>query len=114
MCQLINTLPNQDFDELDKLKLKESLGKLKEMRAQFVKVNKNIRNESGLSEFPSSPFAPGNTSLPLAARENASMILKKRESLWLENKLQANPERISSLHGTVSLLNKCIAEENQG
>ena len=113
MCQLINTLSNQDFDELDKFKLRESMGKLKEMRAQFVKVNKNNRNESMLSEFLSSPFFPGNTSLPLAARENASLTLKKRESL-LENKLQAKSEKISSLQGTVCPLNKCIVEENQG
>ena len=101
------TLSNQDFVELDKFKLRESLGKLKEMCAQFVKVNKNNRNERKLSEFISSPFSPGNTSLPLAARENASLALKKRESM-LENKLQAKSEKISSLQETVSLLNKCI------
>ena len=113
LCQLINALSNEDFDELDKFKLRQTLGKLKEMRAQFVKVNMNYRNESKLSEFLSSPFSPGNTSLPLAATENASLTLKKRESL-LENKLQAKSEKISSLQGTVSLLNKCIKEQNQG
>ena len=113
LCQLINALSNEDFDELDKFKLRQTLGKLKEMRAQFVKVNMNYRNESKLSEFLSSPFSPGNTSLPLAATENASLTLKKRESL-LENKLQAKSEKISSLQGTVSLLNKCIIEESQG
>ena len=32
----------------------------------------------------------------------------------LKNKLQIKSEKISSLQGTVSLLNKCIVEENQG
>ena len=89
---------------LRKLELRKSLGKLKEMHAQLVKVNKNDRNESNLSEFFSSPFSPampkpmpmGNISLSLAATENASLKLKKRESL-LESKLQALSEKISSL-----------------
>ena len=126
LLQLINTLSNQDFAGLDKFKLRESLGKLKEMRVQLLKVNKNHRNISSLSEFLISPFlfptkpaepamTMGNTSLPLAARENASLTLalKKRESL-LESKLQASSEKISSLQGTVSLLNMCLGEENQG
>ena len=113
LCQLINTLSNQDFDELDKFKLRESLGKLKEMHARFVKVKKSIRNEKGLSEFLSSPFSPGNTLLPLAG-ENASLTLKKRKSLLLEKKLQEKSEKISSLQETVSVLNECIVEENQG
>ena len=58
-------------------------------------------------------MAMGNTSLPRAARENTSLALKKRESL-LESKLQASSEKISSLQGTVSLLNMCLGEENQG
>ena len=58
-------------------------------------------------------MAMGSTSLPLAARENTSLALKKRESL-LESKLQASSEKISSLQGTVSLLNMCLEEENQG
>ena len=49
-----------------------------------LKVNKNNGNESSLSEFLSSPFSPAmpkpvlkeNTSL--AAKENASLTLKKR------------------------------------
>ena len=93
------------------------------MRVQLLKVNKNHRNVSSLNEFLSSPFSPtkpaepamamGNTSLPLALRENTSLALKKRQSL-LENKLQALSEKISSLQGTVSLLNMCLEEENQG
>ena len=108
-----NTLSNQDLLELEKFKLRESLGKLKEMWAQFAQVNKNNRNERRLSEFLSSPFSPGNTSMPLAARENASLTLNKREFM-LENKLQAKSEKISSLQGTVSLLSKCLKEESQG
>ena len=71
MSQLINTLSNQDFAGLDKFRLRENLGKMKEMHVLLVKVNKNNRNESSLSEFLSSPFSPtmpkpipmGNTSL---------------------------------------------------
>ena len=120
--QLINTLSNQDFAGLDKFRLRKSLGKLKEMRVRLLKVNKNHRNVSSLNEFLSSPFSPtkpaepamamGNTSLPLALRENTSLALKKRQSL-LENKLQALSEKISSLQGTVSLLNMCLEEKNQ-
>ena len=93
------------------------------MRVQLLKVNKNHINVSSLSEFLSSPFSPtkpaepamamGNTSLPLALRENTSLGLKKRQSL-LESKLQASSEKISSLQGPVSLLNMCLKEENQG
>ena len=93
------------------------------MRVRLLKVNKNHINVSSLSEFLSSPFSPtkpaepamamGNTSLPLALRENTSLALKKRQS-FLENKLQALSEKISSLQGTVSLLNMCLEEENQG
>ena len=93
------------------------------MRVRLLKVNKNHRNVSSLSEFLSSPFSPtkpaepamamGNTSLPLALRQNTSLALKKRQSL-LESKLQASSEKISSLQGTVSLLNMCLKEENQG
>ena len=99
LSELINTLSNQDFSGLDKFRLRKSLAKLKEMRVQLLKVNKNHRNVSSLSEFLSSHFSPTkpaepamamrNTSLPLAARENTSLALKKRESL-LESKLQAS------------------------
>ena len=93
------------------------------MRVRLLKVNKNHRSVSSLSEFLSSPFSPtkpaepamamGNTSLPLALRENTSLALKKRQS-FLESKLQASSEKISSLQGTVSLLSMWLKEENQG
>ena len=94
LYQLINTLSNQDFDGLDKFRLRKSLGKLKEMRVQLVNVNKNNRNESSLSKFLSSSFSPGmpakimpmgNTSLSLTARENASLTLKKESLCWKVN-----------------------------
>ena len=110
------------FSGLNKFRLRKSLAKLKEMHVQLLKVKKNHRNVSSLSEFISSPFSPTkpaepamamrNTSLPLAARENTSLALKKRDSL-LESKLQTSPEKISSLQGTVSLLNMCLEEKNQ-
>ena len=120
--QLINTQSNQDFAGLDKFRLRKSLGELKEMCVRILKINKNHGNVSSLSEFLSSPFSPtkpaepamamGNTSLPLTARKNTSLALKKREPL-LESKLQASSEKISSLQGTASLLNMCLGEENQ-
>ena len=54
----------------------EKSGKKKEMHVQLVKVNKNNRNESSLSEFLGSPFFPGMSkpmskgNKSLAAREN--------------------------------------------
>ena len=86
LFQLINTLASQDFVELNKFRLKESLGKMKEMDAHLVKTNKTNRNESNLSKFFSSPFPPvmpkpmpmGNILLPLAARENASVTLREK------------------------------------
>ena len=56
LSKLINTLSNQDFAGLGKFRLRESLGKMKRMHVQLVKVNKNNRNESNLSEFFSSIF----------------------------------------------------------
>lgn len=68
-----------------------------------------------MSDFLSSPFSPampmGNTSL--AAGENTSLTLGKRETLQ-ENKLQPSSKTISALQETVSLLNKYIIEGNQG
>ena len=58
LSQLVNTLSSQDFAGLDKFRLKESLGKMKEMHAHLVKTNKTNRNESNLSKFFSSPFPP--------------------------------------------------------
>ena len=88
LSQLINTQSNQDFAGLDKFRLRKNLGKLKEMCVRILKINKNHGNVSSLSEFLSSPFSPtkpagpamamGNTSLPLALRENTSLALQKR------------------------------------
>ena len=99
MSQLINTLSNQHFAGLDKFRLRESLEKMKDMHAQLVKVNKNNRNESNLSEFNSSLFSPAvpkpmsiwNISLPLAARKIF------RENFFFT--------------GNFSLLNMCIGEK---
>ena len=110
LSQIINTLSNQDFAGLDNFRLRKILGKMKEMSAQFLKKNKNVRNESSMSDFLSSPFSPAmameNTSL--AAGENTSLTLdKKRESL-LESKLKKSScEKNSVLQETVSLLNMC-------
>ena len=110
LSQITNTQSNQDFAGLDNFRLRKILGKMKERRAQFLKKNKNIRNESGMSDFLSSPFSPAmameNTSL--AAGENTSLTLdKKRESL-LESKLKnSSSEKISVLQETVSFLNVC-------
>ena len=74
------------------------------------------RNQISMSDFLSSPFSPampmGNTSL--AAGENTSLTLDKRESLLESKLLKALTEKNSALQETVSLLNTCLGEENQG
>ena len=89
---------------------------MKERRAQLLKKNKNIRNESSMSDFLSSPFSPAmamrNTSL--AAGENTSLTLDKRESLLESKLLKSSSEKISALQETVSVLNTCLGKENQG
>ena len=92
MSQIINTLSNQDFAGLDKFRLGESQGKIS---VQLLKINKNNRNECSMSDFLSSPFSPampmGNTSL--AAGENTSLTLDKRECLLKIKFLKASSEK---------------------
>ena len=92
LSQIINTLSNQDFAGLDKFRLGESQG---EISVQLLKINKSNRNESSMSDFLSSPFSPvmpmGNTSL--AAGENTSLTLDKRESLLKSKFLKASSEK---------------------
>ena len=92
LSQIINTLSSQDFAGLDKFRLGESQGKIS---VQLLKINKNNRNESSMSDFLSSPFSPampmGNTSL--AAGENTSLTLDKRESLLKSKFLKASSEK---------------------
>ena len=117
LSQIINALSNQDFAGLDNFRLRKILGKMKEMHAQLLKKNKNIRNESSMSDFLSSPFAPAMAmeNASLAAGENTSLKLdKKRESLLESKLLKPSSGKISVLQETVSLLNTCLGEENQG
>ena len=69
-----------------------------------------------MSDFLSSPFSlvMADLAADSSARESASLTLdKKRDSL--DSKLhRASSEKISCLQETVSLLNRCIGEENQG
>ena len=58
MSQLINTLSNQDFAGLNKFRLRESLGKMKEMRLKMNRINRSNTNKSSTSDFFSSPFSP--------------------------------------------------------
>ena len=58
-------------------------------------------------------MAMKNTSL--AAGENTSLTLDKKGESLLESKLlKSSSEKISVLQETVSLLNTCLGEENQG
>ena len=57
---------HQDLAGLDNFRLRKSLGKLKEMPVQLLKVSKNHRNVSSLSEFLSSPFSPTKPAEPMA------------------------------------------------
>ena len=101
LSQIINTLSNQDFAGLDKFRLGESQGKIS---VQLLKINKNNRNESSMSDFLSSPFSPampmGNRLL--AAGENTSLTLDKRESLLKSKFLKASSEKFL-LYRTVFL-----------
>ena len=93
------------------------------MRVQLVKVNKNNRIESSLSEFLNSAHlffwnatSKANTNgkiTPIDYQGKYITDTEKRESL-LESKLQTSSEKMSSLQGTVSVLNMCIVQENQG
>ena len=69
-----------------------------------------------MSDFLSSPFSPampmGNTWL--TAGKNTSMTLDKRVSLLDSKLLKVSAEKFFALQETVSLLNMCFGEENQG
>ena len=109
LSEIINTLSGQNFAGMDKFRLRERLGKIKEMCC--VKMNK-----TKMSGFLSSPFSLVMADLAAgsSAGESASLTLdKKRDSL--ESKLyRASSKKISCLQETVSLLNQCRGEENQG
>ena len=101
---------------MDIFRLRASLRKIKEMRVKINKTKKRKRSGSCINDFLSSPFSPVMADLAAgsSAGESASLTLdKKRDSL--ESKLhRASSEKISCLQETVSLLNQCIGEENQG
>ena len=95
---------------MDKFRLRTiSLGKIKEMRVKMNKTKKSKRNDSCMSHFLSSPFSPADLAADSSAGENVSLY--KRDSS--ESKLhRASSEKLSCL--TVSVLNQCIGEQNQG
>ena len=108
MCEIINTLSNEDFAGLDKFRLRLSLGKIKEMGVKMNKT-KNNRNGSCISDFLNSPFSPimANLAAGSSSGKSSSLTLDKRDSL--ESKLlRVLTEKISCLQETVSLLNQCI------
>ena len=74
MCEIINTLSNQDFAGLDKLRLRTSLRKIKEMCAKMNKTKKSKSNESHMSDFLSSLFSPVMANL--AAESIAGFLWK--------------------------------------
>ena len=117
LSEIINTLSSQDFAGMDKFRLRKRLRNIKEMRMKINKAKKNKRNDSCMSDFLTSPFSlvMGDLSAgSSSAGESALLTLdKKRDSL--ESKFRrASSEKISCLQETVSLLNQCIGEENQG
>ena len=108
MCEIINTLSNEDFAGLDKFRLRLSLGKIEEMGVKMNKT-KNNRNESCISNFLNSPFSPimANLAAGSSSGKSSSLTLDKRDSL--ESKLlRVLTEKNSCLQETVSLLNQCI------
>ena len=86
---------------------------MKEMHVQALSKDSRNRNETTISDFLSSPFSPIMTNILLAAGENISLTLDKRESF--ESKLlKAFSEKIHSLQKIASLLNMCRDKKNQG
>ena len=58
MSEIINTLSNQDFAAMDKIRLRASLGKIKKMCLKMNKTKKKSnRNDSCVSDFLSLPFS---------------------------------------------------------
>ena len=76
----MNTLSNQDFAGLDKVRLRTSLG----MHVKMNKINKSNRNENSMSDFHSSPFSPVMVNLAVgsSAGESASLTLDKRKLVF--------------------------------
>ena len=102
---------------MDKFRLRERLRNIKEMHVKIKQRKVYKRNDSCMSDFLTSLFSlvmgflsAGSSS----AGEIASLALdKKRDTL--ESKFRrASSEKISCLQETVSLLNQCMGEENQG
>ena len=77
LSQIINTVSNQDFAGLDNFRLRKILGKMKEMHAQLLKKNKNIRNKSSMSDFLNSPFSPA-----MAVENIAGLLGKIHHCHW--------------------------------
>ena len=85
LSEIIKTLSNQDFAGLDKIRLKTSLGIIKEV-------------ENSMRDVLNSRFSSvmGNSSADSSAQESASLTLGKRQSL--ESKfVGASSEKISCL-----------------
>ena len=113
LCEIIITLSNQDFAGLDKFRLKISLGRIREMRVKLNKT-KNNRNKSCVNDFLGSPFSPVmQTWLLAAVLGKVHHWHWKKEILWKVS-FGGSTEKISCLQETLSLLNQCIDEENQG
>ena len=89
LSEIINTLSNQDFVELDKIRWRTSLGIIKEMG-------------NSMSDFLNSRFSTvmANSSAGSSAGKCVSLSLDKRQSL--ESKLVgASSEKISCLQKTI-------------
>ena len=114
LFEIIITLSNQDFAGLDKFRSKISLRKIREIHVKLNKT-KNNRNESCMNDFLSSPFSPvmANLAAGSSSGESASLTLEKRD-FFKSKFLRASTEKIACLQETLSLLNQCIGEENQG
>ena len=114
MFEIIITLSNQDFAGLDKFRSKISLRKIREIHVKLNKT-KNNRNESCMNDFLSSPFSPvmANLAAGSSSGESASLTLEKRD-FFKSKFLRASTEKIACFQETLSLLNQCIGDENQG
>ena len=90
--------------------------KIKNNNDGFLRIEKSKTDQQKYASFLKSPF-----SLPKIEKnvENTSLdtclVLKKsfqKKETFLVHKLEASASQISSLQGTVSMMEQCISEEN--
>ena len=106
---------NPETENFDLEQFKYELKKIKNSNDGFLRIEKSKTDQQKYASFLKSPF-----SLPKIEKnvENTSLdtclVLKsfKKKETFLVHKLEASASEISSLQGTVSMMEQCISEEN--